>query len=87
MGRLQRSAVWNYFEKEAGNSRCTIEGSKDIVPGQKAGNLKQYLKSHHRDIFELVEEEDAKLKFVDELPPNQPKLSFTPQPKKMSKQR
>ena len=37
MGRQQRSAVWNYFEKEGDDSRCTVEGSTGLVPGQKAG--------------------------------------------------
>lgn len=87
MGRKQRSSVWNYFEKDGIDSRCTIEGSIDVVPGQKAGNLKQYLKSNHREIYDKVQAADEKIneKAVDELPLNQSKLLFTPQRKKMTK--
>ena len=61
--------------------------SKVAVKDQKAGNLKAYLKSNHRGIYDKVQKEDAKEKPVDELPANQAKLMFALQPKKMTKSR
>lgn len=84
-----KSAVWRYVQKVGTNkAECLIEDCKQKEIGsQKTHNCKDHLRVHHREIYDKVQAEDeaASKKSVDEVPSNQKKLSFTLQPKKMSK--